>query len=234
MSDELIERVESELSKPLHIDKIKTRENYGGGGALSYIEAHEAIREANRIFGHLGWSRETVLCEIVCTSPYKNNGKDMVAVAYRSIVRVSVLGVVRDGTGYGDGQASVGRAYSAHELAAKEAESDATKRALMTFGDPFGLALYEKDKSKARVTNEREDAVQNAASKNKDSRDLYSRLQGDIDAAGDDLTALETWANHPPNIEAIKSLPEDWQTSIRQRYKDALIQAKRKNMEMAT
>jgi Rad52/22 family double-strand break repair protein len=32
----------------------------------------------------------------------------------------------------------------AHELALKGAETDATKRALATFGNPFGLALYDK------------------------------------------------------------------------------------------
>jgi recombination DNA repair RAD52 pathway protein len=33
----------------------------------------------------------------------------------------------------------------AHESAVKEAETDAMKRALMTFGNPFGLALYDKE-----------------------------------------------------------------------------------------
>ena len=33
----------------------------------------------------------------------------------------------------------------AHEMALKAAETDATKRALATFGNPFGLALYDKD-----------------------------------------------------------------------------------------
>ena len=33
----------------------------------------------------------------------------------------------------------------AHESAIKEAETDATKRALMTFGNQFGLALYDKE-----------------------------------------------------------------------------------------
>jgi hypothetical protein len=32
----------------------------------------------------------------------------------------------------------------AHESALKEAETDAMKRALMTFGNQFGLALYDK------------------------------------------------------------------------------------------
>ena len=36
---------------------------------------------------------------------------------------------------------------AAHESAVKEAESDAMKRALMTFGNHFGLALYDKEQS---------------------------------------------------------------------------------------
>jgi hypothetical protein len=39
----------------------------------------------------------------------------------------------------------------AHELALKASETDATKRALATFGNPFGLALY--DRELAGVTN---------------------------------------------------------------------------------
>jgi hypothetical protein len=35
----------------------------------------------------------------------------------------------------------------AHESALKEAETDATKRALTTFGNLFGLALYDKDRA---------------------------------------------------------------------------------------
>ena len=39
---------------------------------------------------------------------------------------------------------SIGDKY---ESAVKEAESDARKRALMQFGDQFGLSLYDKDKA---------------------------------------------------------------------------------------
>ena len=48
-----------------------------------------------------------------------------------------------DGTGYGDGSHAL--RGKAHEAALKEAETDATKRALVPFGDPFGLALYDKE-----------------------------------------------------------------------------------------
>jgi hypothetical protein len=38
----------------------------------------------------------------------------------------------------------------AHESAIKEAETDAMKRALSTFGNPFGLALYDKEQQNVR------------------------------------------------------------------------------------
>jgi hypothetical protein len=57
-------------------------------------------------------------------------------------VRAGGQAIVREGTGYGSGiDADDG---AAHESAVKEAETDAMKRGLMTFGNPFGLALYDK------------------------------------------------------------------------------------------
>jgi hypothetical protein len=50
--------------------------------------------------------------------------------------------LIREGCGAGHGiDTDLGQA---HESALKEAETDAMKRALMTFGNPFGLALYDK------------------------------------------------------------------------------------------
>ena len=49
---------------------------------------------------------------------------------------------IREGCGAGHGiDTDLGQA---HESALKEAETDAIKRALMTFGNAFGLALYDK------------------------------------------------------------------------------------------
>jgi len=56
--------------------------------------------------------------------------------------------VCRDGSGVGHGTgATLGEA---HESALKEAETDATKRALTTFGNLFGLALYDKAQAGVR------------------------------------------------------------------------------------
>lgn len=118
------------------------------GKTLSYIEGWHAVSEANRIFGFDGWSRETV--DLRCLSETKvNQGTDC---AYLAKVRISVRAgddtIVREGTGAGYTKAA--SLAEAHALAAKEAETDATKRALSTFGNPFGLALYDRDRKGVR------------------------------------------------------------------------------------
>lgn len=125
------------LDADLNAAHVKSRSQ--SGQTLSYVEGWRAIAEANRIFGHSGWTRETV--DLKCV--WSGVVNDKPAVTYVAKVRVVAGGVCREGTGAGHG---IDRTEgSAHEKAVKEAETDATKRALMTFGWPFGLALYDKD-----------------------------------------------------------------------------------------
>jgi hypothetical protein len=63
-------------------------------------------------------------------------------------VRSDDKSVVRDGCGTGEGHGS--HLGEAHDLALKAAETDATKRALVTFGKAFGLALYAGARDKIR------------------------------------------------------------------------------------
>ena len=114
------------------------------GRELSYIEGWYAISEANRIFGFDGWSRETV--DSRCVLARENRGSFL--AVYVAKVRITVQAdgatIVREGHGSGEGRgASPGEV---HDIALKAAETDATKRALATFGKPFGLELYRKDK----------------------------------------------------------------------------------------
>lgn len=141
------------LDAPLSKGVVKERKQ--GAAKVSYIEAWHAIAEANRIFGYDAWTRETVLLqetnrELVelrgDNGPYKQW-----RVGYLAKVRITAGGVVREGTGFGSGMGNPAALGDAIESAAKEAESDAMKRALMTFGNPFGLALY--DKTKANVSD---------------------------------------------------------------------------------
>ena len=130
-----------QLKAKLDPNHVKTRQ--AGGATLHYIEGWQAIAEANRIFGFDGWDRETLAT--TCVASERNRGDHI--VAYTAKVRVSVRArdiiVVREGSGSGEARAlSPGQA---HDLALKSAETDATKRALASFGNAFGLALYDPE-----------------------------------------------------------------------------------------
>ena len=126
------------LKSKLKAAHIKTRE--ADGISLHYVEGWHVVAEANRIFGFDGWDRESVTSTCVWT---KQTGLRF-AAAYVTRVRITVRAgeerIVREGCGAGESNApSPGQA---HEFAAKAAETDATKRALSTFGNSFGLSLY--------------------------------------------------------------------------------------------
>ncbi len=135
------------LSAPL--DRAKVRQREQGRSQVSYLEGWQVIAEANRIFGFDGWQRETVALRCVNQSE-RTIGRDQRpgwGVTYTARVRITVgestgAQLIREGCGAGHGiDTDLGQA---HESALKEAETDAMKRALMTFGNPFGLALYDK------------------------------------------------------------------------------------------
>jgi DNA recombination protein Rad52 len=142
--------IESKLKADLARSAVSERKQ--AGRALSYVESWYCIAEANRIFGFGNWDRETV--ELKCVHEHgdeQDGGKWKHYVTYTAKVRIAVRGVdnvttVREGCGAGHGK-GMGDCGDAHESALKEAESDAMKRALMSFGNSFGLALYDKSQS---------------------------------------------------------------------------------------
>lgn len=137
------------LSADLNRSAVKSRNQAGRG--VSYLESWHCIAEANRIFGFDGWSSETVEIRLVADAERKPNAQGRVnfGVSYVARVRVTVtVGdriITREGVGAGHG-IDQDRGL-AHESAIKEAESDARKRSLMTFGNQFGLALYDKQQA---------------------------------------------------------------------------------------
>ena len=132
------------LEAPLDARRVSQRSG-GGGKSLSYLQSHDVKRTANRIFGYDGWSY--TVDELVCLGeePFKRNGKDGFRVGYRATVTVIVGETRRGDTGYGDAIEYNGSRITPHELASKEAVSDATKRCLASWGDQFGLVLYGDD-----------------------------------------------------------------------------------------
>src|SRR5215471_5978691 len=133
------------LRRDLDDRQIRTREAHGR--ELSYIEGWYAISEANRIFGFDGWSRETVDSRCVLTRESRGAFLAVYVAKVRITVHADGTTIVREGHGSGEGRgASPGEV---HDIALKAAETDATKRALATFGRPFGLELYRKDRKGA-------------------------------------------------------------------------------------
>jgi Rad52/22 family double-strand break repair protein len=126
------------LRRKLDQRHIRTRE--ANGRELSYIEGWYAISEANRIFGFDGWNRETI--ESRCVLARENRGSFLAVYIARVRVTVHAEGatVIREGHGTGEGRGT--SPGEVHDIALKAAETDATKRALATFGKPFGLELY--------------------------------------------------------------------------------------------
>ncbi len=131
------------LRRNLNGAHVRTREIQGR--ELSYIEGWHAIAEANRIFGFDGWDRETVDSHSVITRETRGTFLAVYTAKVRITVHAGGKIVVREGHGSGEGRGT--SPGETHDIALKAAETDATKRALATFGKPFGLGLYLKGRA---------------------------------------------------------------------------------------
>ena len=122
------------LNQELDSSRIKTRDK--GNISLSYIEGHDVIETANKIFGFGNWSYSISKLEQV--SQEQNHNQNQV-ICYKAIVQVLVhsenhtLDVSREDVGFGTGVAKT--LADAHENASKEAVTDALKRAMRSFGN---------------------------------------------------------------------------------------------------
>lgn len=222
------EEQKNELDKPLSRSAVKQREQ--GNSKLSYVEAWHVIAEANRIFGFDGWDRETIETKMVVERPRKigrgQYEKDGWGVTYTAKVRVTVDGKFREGTGAGHGiDADLGLA---HESAIKEAESDAMKRAFMTFGNPFGLALYDKtqenvaDDSNTPVDKPQHNNHTQQAAKPKskaEARPLYQALETDM-RRNKTTQDLKAWWTDSECKEKRSALPESWKQNLHDAFVD--------------
>lgn len=147
--------VSDELRKKLDPKHVKSPDGkFGPKG--DYLEGWHVINEANEIFGFNGWSytidlQRDDLRKVEVTKTWNGQSKteEQWQAAYTCICTLTVDGVTRQDVGFGSGFAKgVGDAL---EGATKEAATDALKRALRTFGNRFGLALYDKSRENVGV-----------------------------------------------------------------------------------
>lgn len=187
-----LRRLKAKL-KPRHI-----RSRTIDGTELRYLEGWHVIAEANRIFGFDGWNRETVETKCVWS---KQNGSRF-SVSYLTRIRISVFAgqttIVREGSGSGEAHETT--AGLAHERAAKAAETDATKRALMTFGNAFGLSLYSGQSpaptSPNGVGSKTTHPIESTIATGYPSRSTSSQSQG---ATREASTAIDSSSRNYPN-----------------------------------
>lgn len=218
------------LSDKLESKHVKPPSKYGPKG--DYLEGWHVIAEANRIFGFDAWSYEVMEAKCVSESPRKigQGQKDGWGVTYTAKVRVIVAGVMREDFGAGHGYDV--DAGLAHESAIKEAVTDSLKRVLRTFGNPFGLALYDKTRENVEVSAPEQPKRQDKAGTESkaNSRDTYKALEADMrkcQTTGD----LARWWKDEECVRLRKSMPEDWQRSLHDGFTKIGFDMKRKEDE---
>lgn len=203
------DKISTELAKPLDPAAIKPPPQ---GKFGEYVDGYHVIREANRIFGYDGWSYAITSMELCYRAEVTTQRGPQVRVAYRCTVRATVDGVTREGAAVGTGMAKPDNEGDAHESAVKEAETDAMKRALRSFGNTFGLALYEKDKSKREVAPPEPPF---------DAPATRDRIKRAINNAPDAQKLDALW-KHPMTEDAFGKLPAPMQGELQKCFSDRM------------
>lgn len=139
------EKIAQVLSYDLDPSRIKTREK--GNVSLFYLEGHDIIDTASKIFGFGNWSY--AISELIQVSQETNQNNNVV-ICYKAIISLTIYdqhhakSIVREDVGFGTGTAK--SLADAHEGGAKEAVTDALKRCFRSFGNQFGNSLYDKSR----------------------------------------------------------------------------------------
>src|SRR5260221_672760 len=81
----------NELNKQLD-QRLVSRRKGGGNRTLNYIEGHDAIDQANRIFGYGNWAYEPISLEqVVLIDPIDGMA---VGIEYKALVKLTVRGAI--------------------------------------------------------------------------------------------------------------------------------------------
>lgn len=135
-----IEQIESELSAKIPRDVVSLRDG-GAGRKLSYLEGWYVIDRLNTIFGPLNWAKEIIEIKEVVNTTNKGQFPAYIVKVRLSVIKPDHTVVIKEGFGYGADKSGL----NAHELAIKEAVTDAMKVAAKDFGMSLGLALYDRN-----------------------------------------------------------------------------------------
>jgi len=150
------ENVVERLNESIPRDVIKERDG-GGNRKLSYLEGHYVINRLNKVLGVGNWATQIIETKCVYSGMVLDSyGKEKQSASYTARVRLVVefpngKRTEFEDVGFGNGfdKADPGKP---HELATKEAITDAIKRCAKNLGSSMGLALYDKEQTKITDT----------------------------------------------------------------------------------
>lgn len=156
----------NKLNSNIPAEAVEKREAWRGGPQLSYLSGAYVINRLNEVVGQGNWGYRISSLRPVFEGVINQANGEAFTVSY--IATLSFQATVDGNTanfeevGYGDGtdKKSQGKA---HELATKEAVTDALKRAAKNLGISMGLGLYFKsqeyidEQSNASESSKREE-----------------------------------------------------------------------------
>lgn len=181
-----IEDIQKELDAPIPQEAVRERSN--GSFNLAYLEGWYVIDRLNKVLGQFNWGYEVEKLDKVYEGQLENRyGKKEFHVSYVATVILTFNSLRSEDkyysghsfsdVGYGNGRDKMNPG-AAHELATKEAVTDALKRCAKNLGMSMGLALYDKEQK--HVGNEEEDTPVENTSKPVETTKTKSRKKEDL------------------------------------------------------
>lgn len=134
--------LQQKLDEAIPQEAIATRKQ--GGVELSYLSGAYVINRLNQVLGNGQWSYTIVELKNVYEGKIDQYSGEAYTTSYVARIQLCAANAIYEEVGYGDGtdKKSPGKA---HELATKEAVTDALKRAAKNLGMSLGLQLYFKE-----------------------------------------------------------------------------------------
>jgi len=157
------------------VDKSRVKSRQKGNITLSYLEGFDIIDTANRIFGFGNWSYSISSLEKVSEELNQNQNH---IICYKAVVKILVYDLThskhisREDVGFGTGIAKT--LADANEGGAKEAVTDALKRAMRSFGNQFGNSLYDRSKNHASTSAPHQQQYQRQTAPQPPSQDQFN------------------------------------------------------------
>lgn len=204
-------RINAMLDEKIPRSAVMQRDG-GGGRSLSYLSGHYVIDRLNQVFGPLNWANEITEVREITGPVRETTSSKPVYPAYLVKLRLSVMvngmTTVKEGYGYGSDKS----AMNPHELAIKEAVTDALKVAAKNLGMSMGLALY--DKSQENVEDDEPRAVSRPASSNSNPGGASNRAPAPKPAAAKPVQSNEQ-AKSPQSPSEEADLAETIRSFVR-------------------